>query len=288
MLRCRFSTLRGAQTPGVGTKSRTKFARCRKRRPGSRTKYGLGHMPRFRLRWWEWLLLVPPIGVALLFLVGGLILPGAVLVALLVILVASRAELVERNVAGAYANARGTLLWIKALAFFSIYLVIVVLAWVARRDDWSDETSGSTAVWALAGLSFFVLRDVIRLGRQAENSWRGGDEERKVGQGLDKLRDEGWIVSHNLVRDDEGGNVDHFVVGPTGAFAVETKTGRSNASARAQAVGNAVWAKKKFGQRWVTAVLCVGTNPPTKPEKHGWVWVLGLDDLADFVRQPPR
>ena len=36
------------------------------------------------------------------------------------------------------------------------------------------------------------------------------------------------------VRKDRGGNVDHFVSGPTGSFAVETKSGANRAAGRNQ------------------------------------------------------
>jgi hypothetical protein len=107
--------------------------------------------------------------------------------------------------------------------------------------------------------------------------------EREVAHKLDVLREQGSSVAHDLKKD-FGGNVDHFVTGPTGAFAIETKSGKNRAAARNQAISNAVWAKEKFGHRWVTAVLCVGTEPPPQPHKHGHVWVTGTDDLAQLLR----
>jgi hypothetical protein len=89
------------------------------------------------------------------------------------------------------------------------------------------------------------------------------------------------------VRKDGGGNVDHFVSGPTGAFAIETKRGANRAAARNQAISNAVWAKDKFGSRWVTAILCVGTEPPPQPVRQSHAWVLGTADLIEFLRRPP-
>ena len=86
------------------------------------------------------------------------------------------------------------------------------------------------------------------------------------------LRKDGWVVVHNVLRDDVGGNVDHFVSSPTRkAFAIETKSGRLRAADRGQAISNAIWAKDKFGVRFVTAVICVGTDRPVEPTlvKHG-------------------
>jgi hypothetical protein len=163
-------------------------------------------------------------------------------------------------------------------------LIVIVLR--ARGAEWHETTDGSTALWALAGVSFFLVREVLPLGREAENHWRGGDEERAVGELLNTLREDGFVVSHDLPREG-GGNVDHLVVTPfRRAFAIETKSGRSNAAGRAQAISNAVWAKGKLG-RYTTAILCVGTDPPPSPAKNGYAWVLGRDHLLAFLRNPP-
>jgi hypothetical protein len=90
------------------------------------------------------------------------------------------------------------------------------------------------------------------------------------------------------VKKDRGGNVDHFLSGPNGAFAIETKRGSARAADRNQAIWNAVWAKEKFGQRWVTAILCVGSDPPPEPVRQGHVWVTGPRDLVEFLRRPRR
>jgi hypothetical protein len=67
------------------------------------------------------------------------------------------------------------------------------------------------------------------------------------------------------------------------AFAVETKSGRYRKSDTSQALRAAAWAKQKFGQRWVTAVLCVCTDPPEYPEQHGYLWVLGPEQLEAWI-----
>jgi hypothetical protein len=72
----------------------------------------------------------------------------------------------------------------------------------------------------------------------------------------------------------------------TGAYAIESRSGRNGATARNQAIANAVWVREKFGQRWVTAILCVGDDPPSQPVKQGHAWVLGTADLERFLRKP--
>jgi type II secretory pathway pseudopilin PulG len=46
--------------------------------------------------------------------------------------------------------------------------------------------------------------------------------ERAVGQFLERLREQGYQVFHDIVG--TGFNVDHVIVGPTGAYTIETKT----------------------------------------------------------------
>lgn len=55
------------------------------------------------------------------------------------------------------------------------------------------------------------------------NTWgEGARGEAKVGRELERLHAEGFHVFHDW---DKGrGNVDHFIVGPSGVFAIETKT----------------------------------------------------------------
>jgi len=138
------------------------------------------------------------------------------------------------------------------------------------------------------------LAPFARLGDRAENYIAGGDAEEAVGAQLRPLRDEGWVVVDNVVRDDGGGNVDHFASAPGGrtAYAIETKSGKTRAADRGQAISNAIWAKNKFGARYVTAVLCVGKDAPEEPTQvpHGrsTVWLIGRADLARWLRTLPR
>lgn len=48
------------------------------------------------------------------------------------------------------------------------------------------------------------------------------DGEKAVGQFLERLREQGYVVFHDVVG--IGFNVDHVIVGPAGVFTVETKT----------------------------------------------------------------
>lgn len=237
-----------------------------------------------RLRWWEGLLLCVPVALVILFFLGGEIAAGIVLLALTVLFVAWRAQIAERYVAGGYARARALLLLAQWASLLTIYIVCLDLSWVMYRHHWTRDHHGRVAFWLLVGFGFFLVRETMRIGERSGDWWQGSGAERDVARRLDALRDDGWLVIHDLPRD-TGGNLDHYLSGPTGAFAIETKLGRNRAAARNQAISNAVWAKSKFGARWVTAILCVGTEPPAQPVKQGYAWVLGPEHLVEFVRQ---
>ena len=80
-------------------------------------------------------------------------------------------------------------------------------------------------------------------------------------------------------RKDRGGDIDHIVLGPTGAFAIETESYRFMRRDAGQARGNAWWLKTKLEIPWVTAVLCVAGEP--QPRHEDRVWVMGDADLVD-------
>lgn len=71
----------------------------------------------------------------------------------------------------------------------------------------------SVAVWR-----FYRLRPRLRQLRL------GAQGERAVGQFLERLREQGYQVFHDVLG--EGFNLDHVCIGPAGALTVETKTWR--------------------------------------------------------------
>jgi hypothetical protein len=119
------------------------------------------------VQWWEAALAVPLFLVVVLFLVAGDFAAAVVLVAVATLILLWRAEIVERNVAGGYARVRGWVLMTQWLAMAAIYAVIVGVFWVAKRDHWSHTTPGVVAVYASAGLAFFLVREMLRRGDKA-------------------------------------------------------------------------------------------------------------------------
>jgi hypothetical protein len=60
------------------------------------------------------------------------------------------------------------------------------------------------------------------------NWGRGAEGERKTAAAIGPLLSEGWRVEHD--RQERRGNIDHVLVGPDGAFVLETKFPRGTAS----------------------------------------------------------
>ncbi|MEE4639716.1 MAG: nuclease-related domain-containing protein, partial [Wenzhouxiangella sp.] len=92
---------------------------------------------------------------------------------------------------------------------------------------WIEQASGNMVpawVWTilmLLSLIWLVYRmikaqPVIRALAQGEQG------ERAVGQFLERLREDGYQVFHDLIGD--GFNLDHVIIGPAGVFTIETKT----------------------------------------------------------------
>ena len=157
-------------------------------------------LTRVRVRWWEGVLLCIPASLSVVFLLGGQIAAGLVLAALVMVLVASRAQIVGRNVAGGYARTRAFLLLGRWAALLAIYAVVVWLFFVMHDEHWTRDRHGRVAFWALVGLAFFLAREAYRVGEVAGDWWLGSETEREVAQLLDPLRAEGWLVIRTTSR----------------------------------------------------------------------------------------
>jgi Nuclease-related domain len=78
-------------------------------------------------------------------------------------------------------------------------------------------------------LTVMVIIAVVYIGYRISRMWsevkqinQGIEGEKAVGQYLEKLREKGYQVFHDLIG--ANFNVDHVIIGPAGVFTVETKT----------------------------------------------------------------
>jgi hypothetical protein len=72
------------------------------------------------------------------------------------------------------------------------------------------------------GVVAFAAWRVQRIRPRLRALRQGIEGEKAVGQFLDRLREQGYQVFHDLIG--EGFNVDHVLIGPAGVFTIETKT----------------------------------------------------------------
>jgi len=102
-----------------------------------------------------------------------------------------------------------------------IFLLLAALEWQRYLVKSPPHPWFYTVLAALiVGFSIWRVRKTLVFARQLR---LGAIGEEAVGQFLDeKLRPMGCQVLHDLIGD--GFNVDHLIIGPTGLFAIETKT----------------------------------------------------------------
>jgi hypothetical protein len=92
-------------------------------------------------------------------------------------------------------------------------------------------------------LLFYCIFRISQLRPRIRRLKQGRDGERIVGEQLETLRVDGYLVFHDLIGGDF--NVDHVIVGPAGIFTVETKTASKAKGEKIESDGESIW-KGKF------------------------------------------
>jgi Nuclease-related domain len=110
---------------------------------------------------------------------------------------------------------------------------------------------------------------------------KGSTAEVAVGETLEALRWERYIVMHDIPQRGEG-NIDHVVSGPNGVYLVETKFARYLPVHLRKAKRQAARLHDELGV-WVTPVVCLATRH-TRSYRRDGVWVVSRDELADWIR----
>jgi hypothetical protein len=107
----------------------------------------------------------------------------------------------------------------------AVILFALVACFEWSRVFWKFPSQHIAMTVAFIFTLLLTIRKFIKLRKLARNLVLGEEGEQAVGQLLEeKLRPMGCNVFHDILADDF--NVDHFVVGPTGLFCIETKTHR--------------------------------------------------------------
>jgi hypothetical protein len=138
-----------------------------------------------------------------------------------------------RNPGQSVRDARMNILFDKLLGPMTATLLFIMwafLEWVryylpARFSPWI------VTVFAGMALAYFLWQ-LHKYWPKVKQLQLAEDGEKAVGQFLDRLRESGYMVFHDVVA--TGFNVDHVIIGPAGVFTVETKTWKKPVSGDAR------------------------------------------------------
>lgn len=233
------------------------------------------------LRVWEIVTAVLGAAFAAIFIFSNASGLGFALLAADGLWVVTRLRIEERHdQAGRYATLRGRLGLAKVILLLLIYAAAVWGLFVIKDDVGGKARATIVAAFAVAGLCYFLLTELRRGADDALNWLRGGRAESLNGADLGVLEEHGWLVLHNYKRE-RGGDIDHIVCGPHGAYAIETKSYGFRYRDMRQTKSNAWWLHEKLGIPWATGILCVAEDHP--PEHKDPIWVVGRDHLVSFI-----
>jgi len=234
-----------------------------------------------RLKPWEITLACIGGAFAGIFLLSNASGVGFGLLAAVLLWVITRIEILENwDEPGHYTAARGRLAVLKLVLLFGIYGTAFYGLLVIQHDFGSKARATVIASFAIAGLCFMLAAELWRSGDATLNWFVGSRAERAIGAKLETFKQQGWLVLHGYKKD-RGGDIDHIVCGPRGAYVIETKSYGYLGGDAGQTAINAWWLREKLSVQWVTGILCV--NEERQPEKKGKIWVVSHGDLVDWL-----
>ena len=175
------------------------------------------------------------------------------------------------------AARKARLFWLGGVAALALVGGVVALS-VGHRV-------GIGAAVLLFGLVAAAKPRAESAAAEMLNWLRGARAEEAVGETLNELRSEGWIVMHDIEQSGEG-NVDHLVSGPNGVYLIETKLRRYQAAHLTKAKRQAAKLKTELGV-WVTPVICLDQRRG-RPFRIEGVWIVPREQLLDWLRAPAQ
>jgi hypothetical protein len=173
-------------------------------------------------------------------------------------------------------SARRERILLGSAAATVLVAVAVILAAVAGYRV-------STA--ASIGLLALVIGARPYANRYADRHFRmldGALAERSVGETLNELQREHWVVMHDIEQQYEG-NIDHLVSGPNGVYLVETKLHRYQKSDLVKVMRQAMKLHDELSG-FVTPVICLDTRAGRAFRTKG-VWIVPHRELLNWLRK---
>lgn len=139
------------------------------------------------------------------------------------------------------------------IAFIVPVAVGLLLLWITTRLTGTAQLVGiALTIAGLLGSLFVVGRFLAARIQEWRNRYLGYFGERVVAEALDPLKVHGFRVFHDVPAGDAKSpfNIDHVVVGPTGVFAIETKTRRKGSARDGFAAHEIIFDGEKLIYPW--------------------------------------
>jgi hypothetical protein len=164
-----------------------------------------------------------------------------------------------------------------------LYLIVGLLGLLALVSLLLALSPARTLMGGIAVLvSVALLKAIGERKLELAVRWRRGwAAETSVGDELNRLRRDGFIVMHDVPQRGEG-NIDHIVSGPTGAYLIETKTRGYQADQLVKARRQAAKLQVELGT-WVTPVICLDERD-SEPFRHERVWIVPRQHVLQWLR----
>ncbi len=105
-----------------------------------------------------------------------------------------------------------------------VLMVLAILVAMLEWFRWFFKSPPQPVVFtflAVVACSYGIWK-VLPIWRELKPLKQGRDGEKFIGQHLERLRESGYRVLHDIVGN--GFNIDHVLIGPTGVYTIETKT----------------------------------------------------------------
>lgn len=178
---------------------------------------------------------------------------------------------------GTYSAPQKHAVSVRSVLLVAAFAGVGVLPLVLARAFGVSFAVSAPIVVLLAVIYWAAASDSVLM----ERGLKGRNGEAVVGEALEDLRWERYIVLHDVPFAGKG-NIDHLVSGPNGVYLVETNFGSYLPVHLKKAKRQAAKLSGDFGVP-VTPVLCVGASDGD-PYRHGGVQVVGFDALLPWIR----